>query len=194
VMVVQADGASYAQDPVLVAEALGTISATGRESLAEMRRLLGLLRSGDATDAPGNRPQPGLDDLAALLDQARSSGTRVRADISDLPAVPPGVGLTVYRLVQEALTNVRKHAGPDATATVSVHHDGRAIHVEVADDGCGPAAASTDGHGLLGMRERVATHGGLLAAGAALDGGFLLRATVPTLVPTPEPTTQPGLR
>jgi signal transduction histidine kinase len=185
VMIVQADGASYAvgKDPASAAGALQAISATGRESLAEMRRMLGLLRGDDVT---GNRPQPGMSDLAGLLEQSRATGLDVTADLEEpLPAFGPGVGLTVYRIVQEGLTNVRKHAGPGPRVTVTVRTtDGQRtgvgeVLVEVSDDGRGPAADDVDGHGVIGMRERVAVHGGRLAAGPRPGGGFLLRAEIP---------------
>jgi signal transduction histidine kinase len=183
VMIVQADGASYAvrRDPASAAGALEAISATGRESLAEMRRMLGLLRSDDATDS---RPLPGIADLDLLLEQSRAAGMDVTAQIEDpLPSFGPGVALTVYRIVQEGLTNVRKHAGPGArvTVTVRVRHTagGPSVHVEVTDDGRGPSASDVDGHGVIGMRERVAVHGGRLSAGPRPGGGFLLRAEIP---------------
>ncbi len=178
VIVVQADGARYAaaKDPDVATGTLETISTTGREALTEMRRLLGLLRDGDT----GVAPQPGLDDVRHLVDEARAAGTRVEADLPDGPVdVPDGVGLAAYRIVQEALTNVRKHAGPAATASVRVSV-GREVEVEVRDDGRG-AAASSDGHGLglVGMRERAAVHGGTLAAGPAGGGGFTVSARLP---------------
>src|SRR5690606_2784857 len=117
VIVVQADGARYAaaQDPTLATETLATISATGRESLTEMRRMLGLLRS----ESSGVRPQPVLADVPHLVAEAVAGGMTVAADVPDpLPEVADGVGLTAYRVAQEALTNVRKHAGPGARATV----------------------------------------------------------------------------
>jgi signal transduction histidine kinase len=184
-MIVQADGASYAvhQDPDSASKAMATVSATGRDALAEMRRMLGVLRAEDDMGT-GTRPQPGLADLGYLLDQSRSAGLEVVDRVGrPLPAVPPGVGLTVYRIVQEGLTNVRKHAGPGACATVTVRAERGALVVEVADDGRGPATldhADTGGHGLLGMRERVAVHGGTLHVGGRPGGGFVVRADVPT--------------
>ncbi len=173
-IVVQADGARYAaaQDPAAATTALETISATGREALGEMRRMLGLLRSEDGTEL---RPQPGLADLAGLV-----AGDRVDATLPDPAApVPDGVALTAYRVVQEALTNVRRHAGPDATVRVEVAVDD-AVSVLVEDDGRG-AAATPDGTGLglVGMRERVVVHGGTLEAGPRPGGGWRVAARLP---------------
>ncbi len=178
VIVVQADGARYAaaKDPDVAVGTLKTISATGRESLTEMRRLLGLLRDGDT----GVAPQPGLDDVRHLVDEARAAGMEVEADLPQAaPDVPDGVGLAAYRIVQESLTNVRKHAGPRAAVALRVTV-GRAVEVEVRDDGRG-AAASSDGRGLgvTGMRERAAVHGGTLEAGPAPGGGFAVSARLP---------------
>lgn len=178
VIVVQADGARYAaaKDPDVAVGTLETISTTGRESLTEMRRLLGLLRDGDT----GVAPQPGLDDVRHLVDEARAAGMRVEAELPEAtPDVPDGVGLAAYRIVQESLTNVRKHAGPGVTVALRVTV-GRAVEVEVRDDGRG-AAASPDGRGLglTGMRERAAVHGGTLEAGPAPGGGFAVSARLP---------------
>ena len=180
VIVVQADGARYAaaKDPDVAVGTLATISATGRESLTEMRRLLGLLRDGDT----GVAPQPGLDDVRHLVDEARAAGMQVEADLPEAPPdVPDGVGLAAYRIVQESLTNVRKHAGPRAAVALRVTV-GRAVEVEVRDDGRGAAAAAaSDGRGLgvTGMRERAAVHGGTLEAGPAPGGGFAVSARLP---------------
>lgn len=178
VIVVQADGARYAaaNDPDVAVRTLETISATGREALTEMRRLLGLLREGDT----GVVPQPGLDDVRHLVDEARAAGTRVTADLPPhVSGVPDGVGLAAYRIVQEALTNVRKHAGPEARVDVRVAVD-RDVRIDVRDDGRG-AAAHPDGRGLglVGMRERAAVHGGTLEAGPAPGGGFAVSARLP---------------
>ncbi|WP_107773194.1 sensor histidine kinase [Nocardioides sediminis] len=181
VIVVQADGARYAaaKDPDVAVGTLATIATTGRESLTEMRRLLGLLRDGDT----GVAPQPGLGDVRHLVDEARAAGTRVEADLPDpVPEVPDGIGLAAYRIVQEALTNVRKHAGPGATVGLRVAV-GPDVRVEVSDDGRG-AAAATDGRGLglVGMRERATVHGGTLEAGPAPGGGFAVSARLPLSV------------
>lgn len=173
-IVVQADGARYAarRDPEVATTALEAIAATGRESLTEMRRMLGLLRSGEGTEL---RPQPGLADLAGLV-----VGEDVEAVLPD-PAtpVPDGTALTAYRVVQEALTNVRRHAGPGARVQVRVSVADE-VAVLVEDDGRG-AAAANDGHGLglAGMRERVAVHGGTVEAGPRAGGGWRVAARIP---------------
>lgn len=178
-MIVQADGARYAaeQDPAVAVRTLGTVATTGREALTEMRRLLGLLRG---TSDPELVPQPGLGELPALLAADVEAG-RVRATLPDpTPTVPDGVALTVFRVVQESLTNVRKHAGPDATAEVEVREDGADLVVTVADDGHGAAGSPTSGGlGLVGMRERVGVHGGSLDIGPAPGGGWQVRARIP---------------
>lgn len=178
VIVVQADGARYAvrNDP-LATETLTTIAATGRESLTEMRRMLGLLRA----EATGVRPQPVLADVHHLIAEARAAGMRLEVAADDpLPQVSDGVGLTVYRVAQEALTNVRKHAGPQVGVSLRVGVESGAICVDVNDDGHG-ASAATDGRGLglVGMRERVQAHGGELRAGPQAGGGFAVSARIP---------------
>ncbi|TQL67874.1 signal transduction histidine kinase [Nocardioides albertanoniae] len=181
VIVVQADGARYAavQDPSLAPAALETVAQTAREALAEMRQLLGLLRDGDAL----TRPQPRLGDIATLVEEAQAGGAAVTATLPGLEAVvPEGVALTAFRVVQESLSNVRKHAGPGAAATVTVTADGDTLAVEVVDDGRGAAADPTEdsgGLGLVGMRERIAAHDGTLEAGPASGGGFRVYATLP---------------
>ncbi|WP_148570719.1 sensor histidine kinase [Nocardioides caldifontis] len=182
VIVVQADGARYAaaQDPSAATTALATISATGREALDEMRRMLGVLRAGPQA-ATGTRPQPRLGDLAGLVEEARAAGLPVLAELPEPAAdVPDGAALTAYRVVQEALTNVRKHAGRGASVALRVHVAPEALDVLVEDDGAGPAAADDGrGLGLLGMRERVASHGGTLDAGPRPGRGFRVAARIP---------------
>ncbi|MBM0124469.1 sensor histidine kinase [Pimelobacter simplex] len=178
-IVVQADGARAAavHDPSVTGPALGTIATTGREAIAELRRMLGLLRAEEGLIAP----QPRLTDLAALLGEARAAGTPVVGDLPALlPVVSDGVALTTYRIVQEALSNIRKHAGPGAIATVRLRVEEGAVVVEVGDDGRG-AAAPDDGRGLglAGMRERVDAHGGTLTTGPAAGGGFAVCARIP---------------
>ncbi|GAA4702374.1 sensor histidine kinase [Nocardioides conyzicola] len=173
-IVVQADGARYAaeRDPAVATETLETIAATGRASLTEMRHTLGLLRSGGDLEL---RPQPGIADLAGIV-----VGDDIDATLPD-PATtaPDGVALTAYRIVQEALTNVRKHAGPDVRVRVVVAVDDEAT-VLVEDDGRGAAVtAAGGGLGLLGMRERVQAHGGTLEAGPRAGGGWRVAARLP---------------
>ena len=181
VMVVQADGARYAAatDPSAATKALETIGDTGRESLTEMRRLLGLLRPDSAET--GTRPQPGLVDLQYLLAEASGVGMRRVSEIEQpLPDVAAGVGLTVYRVVQEALTNVRKHAGPEPQVRVAVRRLGDGIRVTVEDDGRGASARDDgQGHGLVGMHERVTAVGGSIETGPRPGGGFRVEALVP---------------
>ena len=180
VMVVQAGAARTVvdRDPDAARRALAQIEETGRTGLAELRRLLGILRADGASGELD--PQPGLGRLEELLTRVRAAGLPVEATVQGAPRpLAPGVDLTVYRVVQEALTNTMKHAG-DAHAHVRVRYDEGAIDVEVADDGTGPGPAADDGHGLLGMRERVALFGGSLDAGERPGGGFFVRARIPT--------------
>lgn len=178
-MVVQAEGARAvaAADPSLVVPTLGTIATTGREAMAEMRRMLGLLRAEEAVTTP----QPRLGDLATLVADARAAGTAVRLDLPDpTPEVSDGVALTVFRVVQEALSNVRRHAGPAASAEVRLRAEEDHVRVEIVDDGRGAAAADDGrGLGLLGMRERVSAHDGELVTGPAPGGGFRVCARIP---------------
>jgi signal transduction histidine kinase len=179
VIVVQADGARYAaeRDPAAAGRTLETIAATARDALRDMRQLLGLMRSDGETDI---RPQPRLGDLAQLVEDARATGTTVESRLPDRSVdVSPTAALTAYRVVQEALSNVRSHAGPAAVAQVAVSV-GRDLAVVVEDDGRG-ASASDDGCGLglLGMRERVGVHGGTFEAGPRPGGGFRVAARIP---------------
>ncbi|WP_406285242.1 sensor histidine kinase [Embleya sp. NBC_00896] len=181
VMVVQADGAAYALDsaPELTREALGTISATGREALAEMRRLLGVLRS--QGEGGAYVPQPGVEQLEDLLDRVRNAGLPVDLKVEGVPVeLPQGVALTVYRIVQEALTNTRKHGGPNVTALVNLRYVGEDVELDVGDDGRGAAAPGDGmGHGLVGMSERVALFGGCLETGPRPGGGWRVHARLP---------------
>ncbi|MBO1419058.1 sensor histidine kinase, partial [Streptomyces sp. FH025] len=173
VMIVQADGAAYVLDnsPQQAKEALGTIASTGRQALVEMRRLLGVLRTADTAEE--YVPQPGVEELPELLEQVRTAGLQVDYATSGHPReLPRGVELTVYRIVQEALTNVRKHGGPDVHARVAVDFGERELAVLVEDDGRGSTdeqltAGGADGlgHGLIGMRERVGMVSGSLDVG-----------------------------
>lgn len=181
VMVVQAEGASYALDtsPETTRRALGTIAETGRSALAEMRRLIGVLRSeGNAAD---RAPQPGVDQLEDLLEQVRATGIAVDFKVEGVPVpLPQGMALAAYRIVQESLTNTRKHGGPRVRADVSLHYGEDELRMLVRDDGRG-ASALTDGkgNGLTGMKERVAMYGGALRAGPRLEGGYQVEAVLP---------------
>jgi signal transduction histidine kinase len=255
VVIAQADGGRYAAaaDPAAAERSLGTIAETGRAALADMRRLLGVLREGaggGATplglvapdDVPAGRtrpgpgastgrttrrgatglgpgvgaagpvpsagapglgrpstsapaplqPQPDVTDVGGLVEQARDDGLRVSwARVGVERRLPPGVGLTLFRVCQEALTNVRKHAGPSPAVTVMLRWGEGEVELRVEDDGRGLAAAGTGtgsgsedpvpaaGYGLLGMRERAEMFGGTLAAGPRRGGGFSVRFTVP---------------
>ena len=175
VIVGLADGGRYAaaRSPERSSQALGAIASTGREALSELRRLLGVLTEDDGR-AADLAPQPGLADLEALLNRVRSAGLPVTCTMQgDLARLSEGQQLTVYRIVQEALTNALKHAGPAATAEVILDYVGGAVDVQVTDTGISTAAGSPDGEGkgLHGMRERAAVYDGTLQAGPAPSGG-----------------------
>ncbi|HSK25486.1 MAG TPA: sensor histidine kinase [Jiangellales bacterium] len=187
VMTVQAAAArrTLERDPVRSSEAMAAVEHTGRDALAEMRRIVGVLRGPEPDPPrPGMAPQPGLQDLPALVGQLRDAGLEVDTRVEgERPPVPPGVDLTAFRVVQEALTNTLKHAGP-TRAEVSVRYLPGELSVRVVDDGRGLAAGldgHRPGHGLLGMRERVALYGGTLHVGPRDGGGFDVRAHIPIL-------------
>ncbi len=188
VMIVQADGASYALggEPEQARLAIKQVATTGREALEDMRRLVGVLRGTSAEPDPADdRRRIDLDHLSALVDRARSAGLAVELTTSgERPVVPQAVELTVYRIVQEALTNVLRHAGPAASVRLLVGYRPGAVTVEVDDDGAGRLShvpgepTRPGGHGLVGMRERVAVHGGSFRAGPKLGGGWRVTAEV----------------
>ena len=177
VMVVQAEGgyALASKKPEAAAAALGTIATTGREALGEMRRIVAVLREGDAEDEP-YAPLPTLTDIPRLVEKTGAtltiSGQR--------PEVSAALGLTAYRVVQEALTNVLKHAGTDADPRVNVSYMPRGIDLEVVDSGLG-SQATTDGrgHGQRGMAERLSAHGGTVEVGPRADKGYRVHAWLP---------------
>jgi signal transduction histidine kinase len=220
VMVVQADGAGYALDtaPEQAREALDAIARTGRQALAEMRSLLGVLRSagsgagfsgsgpdsgssgsdwdsgfsGSGNGRAGLAPQPGIEQLAGLLEEARAAGLPVSFAVEGMPRpLAAGPALAAYRIVQESLTNARKHGGPAVTAAVTLRFREDELVIKVTDDGRGAKAAGRGGdgngsgdrngagHGLLGMRERVETYGGAVVAGPRPGGGWRVMATLP---------------
>jgi signal transduction histidine kinase len=193
-------------------EVLETIARTSRDALSQMRRMVSVLRAGPGDDAPGYAPAPGPVDLDDLVAQVRSAGLPVTFDtIGSAREMTEGAGLTVYRVVQESLTNVLKHAGPAASCRVVLHYGPAEVIVTVTDDGRGAAAGfpggdgnagmhhssgdaspgapvsgdgspggtSTGGHGLEGMRERVALQGGGVHAAPRIGGGFEVTATIP---------------
>jgi signal transduction histidine kinase len=165
-------------DPQRVVGVFRAIESSGRDALVELRRLLGILRSGDEQLAIG--PQPGLSSLESLVEQVRASGLPVELRIEGEPVhLPAGIDLSGYRIVQEALTNVIKHA-TDAAAEVVIRHRTRALELDVIDDGHDrPASRNGAGHGLIGMRERAALYGGTLEAGTRDGGGYAVRARLP---------------
>lgn len=183
VVVLMSDGAAakVESQPSRAKSAMLHVRDTGRGALADMRRMLGVLRE----DEPGSdAPQPGIDQLEALVAESRTAGLPVALTVSgDRASLPDGLGLTVYRLVQEALTNARKHAGPRLTRVdVRLEYRDKEVEVRITDDGQGQAEdseAGTQGHGLLGMRERVAAHRGALRVGAREGGGFQVVAVLP---------------
>jgi signal transduction histidine kinase len=233
VMVVQADGAGYALDaePERARQALSDISRTGRQALAEMRRLLGVLRGSGERTGPGGghtgingtrsggarsgtggagasvtrhpgglaspamaaeqaglAPLPGTAQLGDLLEQTRSAGLEVSMTVTGTQRpLLAGIDLAAYRVVQEALTNVRKHAGPFARAAVVLRYGRDELCLEITDDGRGAAAHSDGaGHGLTGMRERVEMYGGTLRARARPGGGFQVTARIPVAPQSPD--------
>ena len=158
-------------------DVLQTVEQSGRSALTEMRRLLGMLR-GDANELLA--PQPALGDVPRLVDQLRGAGLHVELSVDGDPReLPIGIELSAYRIVQEALTNALKHAG-DARVTVHVGYGRDSLEIEISDDGTGARSpVSSGGHGLVGMRERVALYGGRLDADRRQNGGFAVRVVLP---------------
>jgi len=159
-------------------EALLSVEQIGRQALTEMRRMLGVMRSGE--DAPpALAPQPGLQHLDRLIAQVEEAGLPVTLRVEgDRPNISPGVDLSAYRIVQEGLTNALKHA-KGAHAEVVVRYIDSSVELEIADDGMGGPIGDGMGHGLVGMRERVALYGGTIESGPRAGGGFVLRAQLP---------------
>lgn len=182
VMLLQARGARrvLGEDQEPAREALGTIERSGRQALDEMRRMLSVLRL-DGEEASLS-PQPSLRRVDELADSVRAAGLPVKVTVEgDIGDLPPGLDVSAYRIVQEGLTNALKHAGP-AEVRVAIRRrgeDGGELEIEVVDDGAGTADPNGAGHGLVGMRERVAIYGGHLEAGREPGGGFALRARLP---------------
>jgi signal transduction histidine kinase len=184
VMVVQASAGEdvFDSDPGRAREALATVSSIGRDALSELRRLLGVIRPGDQ-EGPWFAPQPGISRLGELVEQVRDTGLAVDLGIDgEVREVPEATSLCVYRIVQEALTNTLKHAAA-TQAQVRVRYRPDALTVSVSDDGLGVTDAAANGgaagHGLIGMRERVALFGGEVQAGPSADGGYCVSARLP---------------
>jgi signal transduction histidine kinase len=172
----QAARATLSTDPQATLRSLDAIDRAGRQALSELRDLLGVLRDGGAAEE--RQPQPGLGELRRLVDDAHTSGLPVTLVIEGEPLdVEPGPALAAFRIVQEALTNVVKHAHAAATEVV-VRRTGDVLEVCVADAGPGGAIRG-GGHGLVGMRERAAVYGGRVEVGERRGGGFVVRATNP---------------
>jgi signal transduction histidine kinase len=203
VMITLADGGAYAAGvtPDRGAEALKLIGETGRQAMSELRRMLGALR--EHTDAPQLSPQPGIADIDALCSRIRAAGPGVvYRTTGDVESLDRGVQLAAYRIVQEALTNSLKHAGPDTDALVSLTVADRHLDIRIQDTGprsLGPAEPPTeDGHGIIGMTERASLYGGTVTAGPRPGGGWIVRTDL-ELTPLPTPregslvTTSPEL-
>jgi signal transduction histidine kinase len=179
VMVLQARGGRRVleSEPADARDAFAVIEWTGKQALDEMRRLVGMLRSGD--ESLPLAPQPSLKQLDTLVEQVRAAGLPVDLAVEGEPRdLPPGVDLSAFRIVQEALTNALRHAGP-ARAWVVLRYGADELELEISDDGAGSGDASASGYGLVGMRERVSVYGGELEAGPQPEGGYALRVRLP---------------
>lgn len=179
VIVVQAGATELvADEPAEVRRALGSIRSTGSDALAEMRRLVTMLR--DPDEAAPREPQPGLDAVESLVADARQSGLPVTLNVNGTPRdLPAGIDLAAYRVVQEALTNVRRHASGLSSVEVTVDFAPDGLRLDVRDDGVGSPSTAGSGHGLIGMRERVNLYRGSLRAEPMPDGGFVVEAVLP---------------
>jgi signal transduction histidine kinase len=179
-MVVQAGAAQRVieREPERARAALSSIESAGRQALVELRRLLGVLRADDGQSEI--EPQPGLQQIGQLIDGARNAGLRVELHIEgEQPALSAGADLAAYRIVQEALTNVIKHASA-SRVDVALRYFPGSLELEVTDDGRGPSNnGKTAGHGLIGMRERAAMFGGSVSLTAGESGGAILHASIP---------------
>jgi signal transduction histidine kinase len=179
-MTVQAGAAKTvaADDPEGASQAMQAVETAGRQALDELRHLLGVLRPEAEAEALG--PQAGLADVPRLVEQLRAAGLDVTLTMDGEPAdLPAPVDLSAYRIVQEALTNALKHAGPGARTEVRLHTDDRGVDIEVLDDGRGATTLTGSGHGIIGMRERALLLGGRLDAGLRPGGGFQVVARLP---------------
>jgi signal transduction histidine kinase len=179
VIVVQARAGrrALADSPAEASDSFDAIESTGGLALTEMRRLLGMLRASDEELA--RAPRPSIAHLSELIEHVRATGLPVELSVEGRPQeLPPGVDVSAYRIIQEALTNALKHAGP-AKARVLIRYEPDELAIEIVDDGSGTGAGPGSGHGVIGMRERVSVFGGDLAAGPQPGGGYALRARLP---------------
>ncbi len=183
-VVIQAGGAQRAIEskPDLVRESLASIESTGRQALVDMERMLGILRGVDE-QGEALSPQPGIDQVDSLAARVSEAGLPVEVSVDGIPTpLPPSIDLSAYRIIQEALTNALKHAGP-AHASVTIRHGPDSLELEITDDGAGLSgerAGDDEGaRGLIGMRERVALFGGELSVGPMPEGGFRVHARLP---------------
>ncbi|MFB8003023.1 sensor histidine kinase [Nocardia sp. NPDC056000] len=177
VIVAQSDGGRYAaaREPNAAVDALTAIGAHGRRALVETRRAIGVLR---ADSEPETSPSPGFTDITRLVGDMRAAGLPVELTLDVPRGIADGIGLVAYRIVQEGLTNVVKHAGAGARARVSISRDGDWLSIDIADDGHAASGPQSPGYGLIGMRERVASHGGDIELRRTPDG-HLLTARIP---------------
>jgi signal transduction histidine kinase len=187
-MTVQAGAARVIadSDPAAAARTIALLEAAGRQTLWELRRLMGVLRD-DGEDAAPTTPRPGLGQLEALASDVQAAGVPVRLTLlGDASQVPEAVEVSAYRIVQEALTNVLKHGGPGAEADVIVRCTPSIIEIDINDSGIGASGSRLPGgHGLVGMRERAAVFGGTVRHGPRPEGGYFVSAKLPTLVGEP---------
>jgi signal transduction histidine kinase len=178
----EAAARSARSNPDAVPAFLSRISAASRQALTEMRSVVAVLRPDGEAELS---PQPGLEQVGELVASLRAGGLETQLEMEPMH-LPSGIALAVYRIVQESLTNVLKHAGTGARTGVTIIRSGGAVRVSVHDDGAGPSGrASSTAHGIVGMRERVAAYGGTLRTGARPGGGFEVEASIP--LPGPEP-------
>jgi signal transduction histidine kinase len=172
----------YEKRPEEGREALGVIESVGRTALADIQRVLGSLRSEGEADLT---PSPSLDDVPKLIENARLADVQVEFERGPIPALPSAVQLSAYRIVQEALTNIVKHAAAPAQCTVRITNESDELHLAVINEGTPSRPVGKPGHGLIGMRERAALHNGTLVAGERPNGGFAVHARLPYQVQAP---------
>ncbi|MFF2325098.1 MULTISPECIES: sensor histidine kinase [unclassified Streptomyces] len=198
VIVSLADGSAHlaGSQPAATARASRMIADSSRQALTELRRLVGVMRGPD-DESPDLAPQSGLRDLPALADRVRATGSPVHLDLpDDTDTITPGLQLAAYRIVQEAVTNALKHGAPGAPLTIGIRRDADRVDITVTDTGTRradvPASTPGGGHGLIGMKERVALFDGHIAAGPDPRGGWTLRATLHDSPPTPADESEPS--